>query len=173
MCNSLVNRNVFQNITVENCGKCPLFQEEHYNFKNGITACFPQTNGWYRSISHYNYVHVHNKAVGIDHQITRGTLSVMNACSNCSTFAQQIDIFYIVYSRFERDWDHARHQDRGLHWFSWSLSLSARSGVRLRSHLESAGNFTTCTTSRILTNFVVNTCQNTYKFKVNLRPSCF
>ena len=77
-----------------------------------------------------------------------------------------IDLFDIANSRFERDLDQARFPGRRLDWFS-------RSGVRLLMNQEPAGNVTTCSCSRILTNFVVNFCQNTYKIAVNLRPSCF
>ena len=77
-----------------------------------------------------------------------------------------IDLFDIFSSQFERDQDHARLQGRGLDWFSGS-------GVKLCTHREPAGNFTTCTISRISTNFVVNTCQHTYRIKVNLHPSRF
>ena len=40
-----------------------------------------------------------------------------------------IDLFEIVSSQFERDQDHARRQGQGLKWFSGS-------GVRLCTHLE-------------------------------------
>ena len=79
------------------------------------------------------------------------------------------DLFDIVNSRFERDRDHARLQGRGLDWFS-------RSGFRLHTHRELVGNFTTCTSSNNLTDFLVNTCQNMYKITINLCPSfcwCF
>ena len=76
-----------------------------------------------------------------------------------------VDLFDIVNSRFERDWDQARLQGEGLDWFS-------RSGV-IAYTLEPVGNFTSCTISHILTNFVVNTCQNMYKIKVNLCPVAF
>ena len=74
------------------------------------------------------------------------------------TIIRQIDLFDIVHSRFGRERDQARLQGRGLDWFS-------KSEVRLRTHREPAGNFTACTICRILTNFVVNTCQNMYKLK--------
>ena len=55
---------------------------------------------------------------------------------------------------------------RGLDWFS-------RYGIRLRMHREPVRNFTSCTirSSRISTNFVVNTCQKkgkTYKTRLML-----
>ena len=61
-------------------------------------------------------------------------------------YSQITDLFDIVNSRFERDRDHTRLQGQGLDWFS-------RSAVRLCMHREPAGNFTTWTISRILTNF--------------------
>ena len=67
-----------------------------------------------------------------------------------------IDLFDTVNSRLERDQDHMRLQSQGLNWFSTP-------GIRLRTHRKLAGNFTTCANSRILINFVVNTCQNMYK----------
>ena len=67
-----------------------------------------------------------------------------------------IDLFDIVQSRFERDRDYAKLQGQGLDWFS-------RSGVRLRMYREPAGDLITSTKSSVLTNFVVNTCQNTYE----------
>ena len=81
---------------------------------------------------------------------------------NTPFLTNDIDLFDNVNSRFEQDWD----QGRGLDWFS-------RSAVRLRMHLEPVGNFTTRIICCIFTNFVVNTCQNMYKIKVNLCPSCF
>ena len=51
-------------------------------------------------------------------------------------------------------------QGQDLDWFS-------RSGVRLCRYREPAGDLTTCTNSRILTNFVVNTLKICIKVKVN------
>ena len=80
-----------------------------------------------------------------------------------------IDLFDIVQSRIERDWEWAKLWGLGLHWFP-------RSGVRLCTYRERAGDLTNCTNSRVLTNFLVNNSQNVkirMKMKVNLRSSRF
>ena len=75
-----------------------------------------------------------------------------------------VDLFDIINSWFEQD--HTKLQDGLLDWFS-------KLGVKLRTHQEQAGNFTTCTISNICTNFLVITLQNICKIKVNLRPIRF
>ena len=67
-----------------------------------------------------------------------------------------IDLFDIVESRFVQDRDHAKLEGQWLDWFSTLRDI-------LRMYWEPAGNLTTCAISCILTNFVVNTSQNTYK----------
>ena len=68
---------------------------------------------------------------------------------------RMIDPFDIVQPRIERDWDYAEFQGQGLDWFS-------RSGARLFTYREPAGDLITYTNSRVLSNFVVKTSENTY-----------
>ena len=64
--------------------------------------------------------------------------------------AEPIDLFDNAQSRFERDRDYAKLQGQRLYWFS-------RSGVRLHTYREPAGDLTTFTNSSVLTDFVVKT----------------
>ena len=66
------------------------------------------------------------------------------------------DLFDIAQSRVERDRDDVKLQGQGLDWFS-------RSGDRLCTYWEPAGNWTTYTNSRVLSNSIVNTSQNAYE----------
>ena len=77
-----------------------------------------------------------------------------------------IDLFDIVLSQFERDRDYEKLQGQGLGWFS-------RSGVRLRTYREPAGDLTICSNSLVFTNFVVKTSHNTYENYSNLMLQSF
>ena len=79
-----------------------------------------------------------------------------HACSTLSYNNRIIELFDIVQSRFERARDYAKLQGQELDWFS-------RSGARLRTYREQVGGLITCTSRRVLSNFVVNTNQNAYE----------
>ena len=75
-------------------------------------------------------------------------------CYSQITVAADIDLFDLVQSRFEQDRDQAKLQGQGSDWFS-------RSEARLRTYREPEEDLTTCTNTRLSTNFVINSSQHT------------